>query len=54
MFNKQAVRQTRIASFAIAVSMTLAMLLSINLLATSDAHAEQLAEHVDGSACIQV
>lgn len=54
MFNKQAIFQTRIASLAIAVSMTLAMLMSINMLATSDARAEQLAAHGDIVACMQV
>jgi hypothetical protein len=43
MFNTTTVLTTRLASFAIALTMTLAMLMSINSLATSDAHADALA-----------
>lgn len=43
MFNTTTILTTRLASFAIAFTMTLAMLMSINMLATGDAHAEALA-----------
>jgi hypothetical protein len=54
MFNQQTIRTTRLASFAIACTMTLAMLLSINVLATGDAHAHQLASAQTGAECAQV
>ena len=44
MFSKHAMVATRIASLTIAMTMTLAMLLSINVLATGEAHAHQLSQ----------
>jgi hypothetical protein len=43
MFNTSTIRNTRLASFFIACTMTLAMLGSINGLATSEAHPHQMA-----------
>ena len=41
MFSKSQRIATRLSSFAVALGMTLAMLLSIDMLATQDAHAAQ-------------
>lgn len=55
MFNKSTVLMTRLSSLAIAFTMTLAMLLSINLLATGEAHADPLATAPAADAeCVQV
>lgn len=43
MFSKRNTLVTRLASMTIAATMTLAMMLSINLLATGEVHAGQLA-----------
>lgn len=55
MFSKSTLVTTRLSSFVIACTMTLAMLLSIDLLATGEAHAEQLASTPGAAAeCVQV
>lgn len=52
MFSKHTIIVTRLASFGIAVTMTLAMLLSINVLATGEAHAQQLS-HAQPSVSVE-
>jgi hypothetical protein len=42
MFSTQTIVATRLASFTIALTMTLAMLLSIDMLATGDTQSQQL------------
>lgn len=55
MFSKSTILTTRLSSMAIAFTMTLAMLMSINMLATGEAHADSLASTVPVAAeCVQV
>lgn len=55
MFNKSTIRATRLSSMAMAFMVTLAMLMSINMLATGEAHADQLAATPRVAAeCVQV
>lgn len=55
MFDKQTFITTRLTSFAIAFTLTAAMLLSINILAVGDAHAQQLAAAVSAAPdCVHI